>query len=231
MLKSAYVSTVRGAEATARRVGLTDRLAASSRPTAKHALSLFAIYDLEQMIALDRPWWTYRAADEVEAFLLGRRDARVFEFGAGASTVWLAKRAAEIQSVEHDVDFARDLATHLDARPSVTLHTVAPAERTASSQATSQRAGYEDVSFDEYVDTIHRVGGLFDLIVIDGRARRTCLEHSIQHLAHHGVIVFDNSNRRRYRTSIQGSGLTERSLHGWCPSLPIPSTTSLLITA
>jgi hypothetical protein len=228
MLKSMYVAVMRAASSLARRFGMTERLATSTHPIPRHLLSLLAIYDLDQMVTLDRPWWTYRSADEVQAFLLGRRKARVFEFGAGASTIWLAKRAAEVVSVEHDLEFADNLAAHLDRWPSVTLHAVAPSPRTDTSTATSQRAGYERSSFDEYVDTINRVGGLFDLIVIDGRAREACLANSIEHLAADGILVFDNSNRDRYRSAIEESGLHERLLHGWCPSLPTPSTTSLL---
>jgi len=48
------------------------------------------------------PWWTYRAIDVVDAWMLGRaRPIRVFEYGSGASTLWLAGRADEVISIEH----------------------------------------------------------------------------------------------------------------------------------
>lgn len=228
MLKAAYVSAMRWARRVAERAGVTKRLADSDRAVARHALSLLSIYDLEGMISIDRPWWTYRAADEVESFLLGRRDARVFEFGAGASTIWLSKRSATVHSVEHDVGFANRLSPHLEEFAHVTLHAFAACERSAESLSTSHRAGYEWADFGSYVGTIDEVGGKFDLIVIDGRARESCLVRSVSHLAPDGIIVFDNSNRGRYRSVIEASGLVERRVRGWCPSLPMPSTTSLL---
>ncbi len=228
MLKSAYVKTIRGTRAALDRTGMLARLQQSERLTSRHVASLFAIYDLDSMVSLDLPWWTYNATAEVDAFLLGRRSARVFEFGAGASTIWLASRAAEVHSVEHDTEFATQLAGHLERIPNVTLHPVAAAVRTPATVATSQRSGYENSDFDDYVGTIDNVGGLFDLIVIDGRAREVCLQRSIGHLADDGIIVFDNSDRKRYRTAIEDTGLHERAVRGWCPSLPTPSTTSLL---
>ena len=59
------------------------------------------------MVTLDVPWWTYRAIDDVEDWLAARdRPARVFEYGSGASTVWLARRSGSVHSVEHDTGFA-----------------------------------------------------------------------------------------------------------------------------
>lgn len=228
MLKQAYVAAMQHGASAADRVGVTDRLARADGRFARHMLSLLAIYDLDRMVELDRPWWVYRSADEVEAFLLGRHKASVFEFGAGASTFWLARRAGTVHSVEHDEAFGEQLESRLDAVPNVTLHRVAAGKRTASSTATSERAGYAESDFGEYVATIADVGGSFDLIVIDGRARSACLEAAAAYLAADGIVVFDNSDRSRYRDAIGTSGLVERRLHGWCPSLPNRSTTSLL---
>src|SRR3546814_16419215 len=52
------------------------------------------------MIALGLPWWNVAATREVAEFLRARPKARVFEYGAGASTIWLARHAAGVWSVE-----------------------------------------------------------------------------------------------------------------------------------
>src|SRR5206468_7996350 len=71
------------------------------------AASLTRVHDVDAMIELDVPWWTYRAGDAVDRWLAVRpRPVRVFEFGSGASTVWLAARADEVCSVEHHRGFA-----------------------------------------------------------------------------------------------------------------------------
>ncbi len=137
--------------------------------------SFGAIYDAERMIPLDVPWWTYPAAAEVEAFLRERDGAaRVFEYGAGASTVWLAKRAGEVRSVEHDAAFVEMLAPKLAGFDNVHLRCVEAGPRRPDSTAVSERAGHEHLDFGDYVAAIDEAGGAFDVIVVDGRARAAC---------------------------------------------------------
>ena len=65
------------------------------------AYSLFCAHDSMAIADLDVPWWTYGAIDAVEEWLASRaRPVRVFEWGSGASTMWLAKRVDQIDSVE-----------------------------------------------------------------------------------------------------------------------------------
>src|SRR5690606_9508223 len=101
-----WVGTMRGARGMLDRGGITRRLEGSSSTAATHLRSMLAIYDAEDMASLDVPWWTYRAANRVESFLESRSgDGRVFEWGSGASTTWLGRRAAEVISIEHDTEF------------------------------------------------------------------------------------------------------------------------------
>ncbi|BAB53991.1 SAM-dependent methyltransferase [Mesorhizobium loti] len=191
--------------------------------------SLFGIYDSADLVRLDMPWWTFSAIDDVNTFLASRnRKARVFEFGAGASTVWLAKRSASVNSVEHDAPFAQTMGGIFDAYPNIAVQVVEPATASASSKARSNRKGYTQCSFDQYVSSIDRVDGTFDLIVIDGRARVSCLARSVRRLAPGGMILFDNSNRLEYREAINSCGLQERVTRGLAPALPFPSQTSIL---
>ncbi len=92
----------------------------------------------------------------------------------------------------------------------------------------SEKEGQTGLDFAEYVATIDKVGGSFDLVVIDGRAREACLTAAGPHLERGGMIVFDNSWRRRYRQVINASGMFERRLRGITPTLPYPDQTSLL---
>jgi predicted O-methyltransferase YrrM len=228
-VRNAYVRTLHGVGTVLDRTGLDDWLAARKSPVARHVRSFGAIYDAERMIPLDVPWWTYPAAAEVEAFLRERDgSARVFEYGAGASTVWLAKRAGEVHSVEHDAAFVDMLAPKLAGLDHVHLRCVEPGERRPDSTAVSERAGHEHLDFGDYVTAIGDAGGAFDVIVVDGRARAACLAQAIPHLAVGGVIVFDNAGRARYRAAIEASGLRVDVRRGWAPSLPYREATALL---
>lgn len=227
--RSLYVDAARRVGALAEQRGWLDALAARDHWFPQHLRTLPAIYDAVALAELDLPWWTYDAIDEVERFLSARPAARVFEFGSGASTVWLARRAAEVHSLEHDAEFAA-LVTDLVDRPDrVTLHVV-PATPVTSGlpEVASERVDHTHLDFADYVATIDEVGGPFDLIVVDGRARVACLRRALPHLADDGMVVFDDVGRRRYRPAKDVPGYRTTVLSGAKPSLPYPSSTALL---
>ncbi len=174
--------------------------------------SLFAIYETDRMIALDLPWWNVAATREVADFLAARGgNARVFEYGSGASTVWLAKRCGEIVTVEHDKPW-------LD-------------------KFQRQTKGFDNVSLlyrpidkgpDAYVKAIDEFEGEFDMIVIDGRHRSACLKQAESRLRRGGIVLFDDSGRSRYRDAIDGSALVETRHYGRSYCVPYPDYTSLM---
>jgi hypothetical protein len=190
--------------------------------------SLARVHDSIAIAQLDVPWWTYRAIDVVDAWMQGRSGLRVFEYGSGASTLWLAARADEVISVEHHHEFAQLIGPALAEEPRVTFRHVEPT-RSADPRIGSAKPGNAGLDFTDYVHAIDDASGRFDLIVIDGRAREACLAHVPDRLAPGGMIVFDNTRRARYRRAIAGSGLRERRLPGLTPTLPYPDQTSLLL--
>jgi len=208
---------------------LLDRWARRS-PTGRWIRSWFAIYDLEDLRRLDVPWWTLDAADEVARFLEERPEARVFEWGSGASTFWLARRAVSVHSVEHDVAWAASMARDLPANASVTPVPAATTKPGGAAAVTSRKPGFAGLDFSEYVGAIDRVDGLFDVIVIDGRAREACLPRAIGRLSPDGLIVFDNVERSRYRRAIAMLGDTVEvdSRWGRTTCLPYPTRTALV---
>lgn len=232
-LKSAYVQAARAtrsAFARAQVLPALDQWAGRSR-TGAWARSLLAVYDVGDLSALDVPWWTFESAARVEAFLLGRRGARVFEWGSGGSTVWLARRSSAVVAVEHDERWAAAVRAHLPAGSPVDLHVVpARAASGAAGEARSAKPGATGLDFRAYVDVIEEVGGTFDVIVIDGRAREACLARAVDHVAPDGIIVFDNVERARYREAIAGIrpavGVTWT--RGLTPCLPYPTRTAIL---
>ncbi len=210
-VKRAYVDFVQGVA----RGDSGDRLTDWARRADPYGwrrwtVSLLAIYDTRRMVALDLPWWNVEATREVEAFLRARPSARVFEYGAGASTAWLARRAAEVVSVEHDAAFIAQFRELLRPFRNVTL-----LERSIEQPA-------------NYVGAIQSVDGSFDLIVVDGRQRIACLEAALPRLKPDGIVLFDDSGRRRYRDGIERCGLVERRHYGRSFCVPYPDNTSLL---
>jgi len=227
-VEDAYVAAWRAGRRVAEPTGLLERWATSPRRPVRHVRSLFAIHDVADMIDLDLAWWSYPAIDAVDALLAERGgQARVFEYGAGASTAWLASRSGSVTSVEHDAGFAKFLAPLLTAYPNTTLRLVpaAPSQRPAVG---SRRRGHAGLDFSDYVTAIDAVEGEFDLVVVDGRARVASVRAALPRLAPDGVVLLDNADRDEYATVVGDPSLQVRVLRGATPCLPYPTSTALL---
>ncbi|QZH75086.1 MAG: class I SAM-dependent methyltransferase [Erythrobacter sp.] len=171
--------------------------------------SLLAIHDVGRMTALDLPWWNVTATREVADFLAATKNSRVFEYGSGASTVWLARRAAEVISVEHDRDWHRIIEPLVAGTGNAT---VLP----------------RDLQGSDYIDAIATAGGQFDLVVIDGRRRNDCLQSALPFLKPGGIVLFDDTSRSRYRVAIAGCGLRSHRHFGRSYCVPYPDSSTIL---
>ena len=206
-VKRAYATAAQAAGWGLTRLGILGEAPPPIDRRARHwAYSLTKVHDSLALAALDVPWWTTTRS------LRSRRGspsvngspARVFEYGSGASTIWLARRASEVHSVEHHRGFGEMMASELAQFDHVTLRVIEPAASDRPVVA-SAKEGHRGLDFAEYVAAIDTVDGDFDLVVVDGRAREACLRAAQRRLAPGGIVVFDNSRRRRYREAIRAS--------------------------
>jgi hypothetical protein len=128
------------------------------------------------------PWWTFAANEWVKARL--RPTDRVFEYGSGGSTLWLAAHAKSVVSVEHDRAWFEKLRPHLPANATV-MHK--PADDEFSTDVTAP-----------YCAAIMDHEPPFDVVVIDGMERNACARLAARAVSANGIIIFDNSHRARY---------------------------------
>ena len=211
-LKSAYVECAHRAGGSSSGAELlTNAKAAPLSSWKRFAASQLAICDLDRMIDLDVPWWNRKAALDVDAFLTARPQARVFEFGSGSSTIWLARRAARVVSAEPVAAWAEALAPRLSDFGAAELFV----------RSLTPGGG-------AFAGSIAETNSLYDLIVIDGRERAACLRKAVSHLAPGGLILFDDSCRSRYRSAIKWTGLKESRYFGPAFAKPYPDHTSIL---
>ncbi|MBS1937778.1 MAG: hypothetical protein JSS84_08230 [Bacteroidetes bacterium] len=151
-------------------------------------------------------WISFPAMEALDR-LLNRTD-RVFEYGGGGSTLFWLDRVAEVVTVEHDALWYAALENRLQqeggrwtgflvpATPGTLVPDPDPADPAhfASADEASQGSNYRD-----YVQTIDRFpDGHFDVLMIDGRARTSCLAHATPKLKHGGLLVLDNAERVHY---------------------------------
>jgi hypothetical protein len=152
--------------------------------------SLAAIFDIDRLVSLDVAWWPFEVTTFIEKRFRGKQ-ITVFEWGSGASTIWMLKRGYKVTSVEHDewwaqkvLDKARELGLKFDS-------VIQLPNQSKDPRIGSNKNGFANLDFYDYVNQIAGYG-LFDLIVIDGRARVECLLAAKSHLKKDGIILFDN---------------------------------------
>ncbi len=228
-IKQAYAHAMNGLGAELYSKGmLRDEPAARSGDLVRWLHSLFAIYDIDAMVRLDLPWWTLRAAKLIDHYLQNRPGATVFEYGAGASTVFLAKRAEIVISAEHDPQWSALVAERVASHPNVLMTQADAVPNRSDGEFGSGQATWRGHDFRDYVRAIDRFEGSFDLIVIDGRCRHRCLEAALERVKPDGVILFDNAGRKRYRAALEACGLAKLETKGLTACLPYPDCTLLL---
>jgi hypothetical protein len=154
------------------------------------------------------PWYTYPAIDFLRSLDLG--DARVFEYGCGFSSLFWAKTARSVVAVENDAQWAAVVQGY--GVPNLDVHAVFDKE--------------------EYAATPLRVGGEFDLVVIDGRHRRACAATALQVVSENGMIIFDNADwYRETCADIRKAGWFEIDFSGLGPINSFCWTTAVFVRA
>lgn len=148
------------------------------------------------------PWITLPSITYTKRFL--KKDMRVFEYGCGGSTLFFADRVNEVVSVEHNQEWYVKIKKVLEENKAdhVRLMHIEPVmQENEVDLYFSGNDDYTGLSFRNYVNVISEYPDkYFDLILIDGRARTACFMKSIAKLKDNGIIVWDNSERERYRT-------------------------------
>lgn len=154
------------------------------------------------------PWCTYAFIKFLEPRL--KSTMRVFEYGCGNSTLWYAKRVANVTAVEHDNAWYKHLQTKVG--DNVTLY-------------------HEDLGGDAaYSKKAIETGGNYHIIVVDGRERNNCVKNAMGALAEGGIIVFDNSQIETYQSSLElliANGYRRIDFIGLTPIVAHENTTTI----
>ena len=148
------------------------------------------------------PWMPYSAAAWLNSAL--RTSDRVFEFGAGSSTLWLAERVESVTSVEHDPTWERMLRQRLPSNVELTL---------------AERDRYPDLLDDRY-----------DVVFVDGIRRVDCCTRAGATGAE--MVVLDDAERPMFEEAhavLASFGYGRIDFHGTKPTRPEPTMTSVYL--
>ena len=154
-------------------------------------------------VDLGVPWWPY----SVVAWLAGELTpgARVVEFGAGGSTVWLAKLGAHVKAAEFHDEWARRVR---EAAPSAIV-IACPA--------------------DSYPRLMHEeADATLDLVTVDGGDRVECVRCALPKVRPGGLLLLDDSQFQDCAPAIELLQSWERrDFWGLKPSQLWPARTSV----
>jgi len=151
------------------------------------------------------PWMNYFAISFIEKNI---DDIDfIFEFGSGSSTLYWQSKGKNVISIEHNKSFFDKLLPYLSPKTRYLLHEPSIISNSLNTAHSSKYVGYDFTKYSNSIENFPNES--FDMILIDGRSRAVCLEKSINKIKKGGYIVFDNSDRDEYKSSIN------RLLHEW----------------
>jgi hypothetical protein len=151
------------------------------------------------------PWFSYSIIEFLEQRL--ENNLKVFEFGAGNSSIWWSQYAEEVISCEHDKEWINELRT-------------VPKNVKIIHQSLQN----------DYTEFIKNYKKYFHIIVIDGRKRNECMKNSTDSLLPEGIIIVDDTQRQWYEKGcnfLTHQGFKRINFSGLGPVSPRKKITSV----
>ena len=146
------------------------------------------------------PWVTYSFIKFITPIL--NNNMRLFEYGAGNSTLFYSEKVSQVDCVEHDERWYETISSLMPNNVELMLRSLNKESVYASSVKEKQVS--------------------YDIIIVDGRMRVDCIFNSYGALSQHGCIVLDDSERVAYEKGIEfllSKGFKKLDFWGIAPGL------------
>ncbi len=155
------------------------------------------------------PWMNY----SIIAFLENRLkdNLNLFEYGSGYSTLFYARLVSRVTSVEHDESWYESIKGGIPGNVKLIF----------------KQKDYDG----DYCRSINLNEDRYDVVIVDGRDRLNCIKQSIAHLSERGVILLDDTQRRKYLEGIiyaKNNGFLALDFEGLKPTICEISRTTIL---
>jgi hypothetical protein len=173
------------------------------------------------------PWLAFDAIDYLTSYL--KKDMKVFEYGSGGSTLFWLSHGLDCVSIEHNPEWYKLICEKtkdcqkFDYRliePEVKENLFCNYDVSDPDAYISANPLYRDYRFDKYVKQIDSFPDeYFDVIVIDGRGRPSCIKHSVNKVKVGGALIVDNTERSYYleKTKVYLSNFKKLEFYGVTP--------------
>jgi hypothetical protein len=152
------------------------------------------------------PWLNFNAVD----FILQKMSPlqQIAEYGSGGSTLFFLRQNCLVVTVEHDPGWFRavELAVRAEGHQGrwTGLHEtpfVIPGSPNHDYENPDSYFSSEsrNLNYRSYASALDRFpDAFFDLVLVDGRARPSCIKHAVAKVKLGGFLVVDNTERSYY---------------------------------
>jgi len=158
----------------------------------------------------ERPWITFEALDFLKKNVL-KPNYKIFEYGSGGSSFFFSKVSSELVSVEHDKTWYEKVINALAQKKITNVnYNLAEPEKldkpilnpdysNPTQYLSSDSFFLNNYLFKKYASAIDQFPeSYFDIVFVDGRARPSCILHSVSKIKKDGFFILDNSDRGYY---------------------------------
>lgn len=153
------------------------------------------------------PWMCFPAIEYLKNIV--NPGMRVFEYGSGGSTMFWQSRVQEVVSVEHDLPWYNQIKERMqrDSIKNVKYILCEPGPDPDFPKKNFENPddfisgdiSYSGKSFENYARSIDSYPDqYFNIIIVDGRARPSCIRQALPKLEIGGWLVIDNTERKYY---------------------------------
>lgn len=154
----------------------------------------------------DVPWMTFEVLEWLESYLSPNK--LIFEYGSGGSTIFISKRVKKIISVEHDKNWYHHVLNKMKWE-NVTncalllrqpeCDSLGKEDYSNPRSYLSANPRYSGMNFKRYARCIEKFPDeYFDLVIVDGRARPSCIYSARRKIRPNGYLLLDDSDREHY---------------------------------